>query len=180
MRDVMVDLETLGTLPGSVILSIGAVAFDEFETGANPHHAFYTAIKRDSCEQLGLTVDAGTLAWWEKQDEQARKVLTDPNAVDLKMALLFFNQWLDNYDDDVRIWGNGADFDNPLLACAWRAAGLKPKYKFWNERCYRTVKNQYPDIALTRSGTYHNALDDARSQAEHLVQICQRRGWKLV
>jgi inhibitor of KinA sporulation pathway (predicted exonuclease) len=50
---------------------------------------------------------------------------------------------------------------------------IKPYYKFWNERCYRTVKNQYPDVKLTRTGTYHNALDDARTQAEHLVQICQ-------
>jgi hypothetical protein len=44
----------------------------------------------------------------------------------------------------VRIWGNGANFDNPLLACAFEAAGVRPCYKFFNERCYRTVKNQYP------------------------------------
>jgi inhibitor of KinA sporulation pathway (predicted exonuclease) len=71
----------------------------------------------------------------------------------------------------VSIWGNGANFDNPLLACAYEAVDVKPYYKFWNERCYRTVKNQYPDIKLERTGTYHNALDDARSQAE---QICQK------
>lgn len=180
MQDIMVDLETLGTLPGSVILSIGAVAFDEFAVGDQPEHSFYNAIKRSSCEELGLTVDPGTLAWWEKQDAQARRVLNDPNAVDLKMALTFFNQWLSNFSGNIRVWGNGANFDNPLLACAWRAAGLEPNYKFWNERCYRTVKNQHPDVKLERQGTYHNALDDARSQAEHLVRICQTRGWRLI
>ena len=30
MKDIMLDLETLGTGPGCAIVSIGAVAFDEF------------------------------------------------------------------------------------------------------------------------------------------------------
>jgi hypothetical protein len=43
--DVMLDLETLGTVPGCVILSIGAVAFDSmtvratFEVLIDPDHA---------------------------------------------------------------------------------------------------------------------------------------------
>jgi hypothetical protein len=179
MQDVMVDLETLGTLPGSVILSIGAVAFDEFGVA---EEGFYRAIRRDSCEAAGLQVSAETQAWWDKQSLEARAVLVDRSAVSLEDALRRFNEWIAHVSDspDVRVWGNGANFDNPLLACAYDAVNVKPLYKFWNERCYRTVKNQYPDIKLIREGTYHNALDDARCQAEHLVRICQMRGWSLV
>lgn len=35
MRDIMIDIETLGTKPGSVIASIGAVAFDVLIAGKN-------------------------------------------------------------------------------------------------------------------------------------------------
>jgi inhibitor of KinA sporulation pathway (predicted exonuclease) len=177
MQDVMVDLETLGTLPGSIILSIGAVAFDEFSI---EEREFYRPIRRDTCENFGLTADPRTEKWWEDQNEEARKVLSDPNGVSIYNALDDFNAWLrSQFDDTVRIWGNGANFDNPLLAVAYDRVMIKPFYKFWNERCYRTVKNQFPDVKLERTGTYHNALDDARCQAEHLVRICQTRGWRL-
>jgi hypothetical protein len=179
INDIMVDLETLGTLPGSVIISIGAVGFNEMEVVEGLHTEFYNAVQRLDCERLGLKTSASTLAWWEKQTDEARRVLTDPSAVPLAAALTDFNEWLSYFGDDVRIWGNGANFDNPLLACAYEAAGIRPRYKFWNERCYRTVKNQFPDIKLERSGTYHNALDDARCQAKHLVEICQKRDWRL-
>lgn len=175
-NDVMVDLETLGTIPGSVIISIGAVPFNEMEVA---EEGFYRAIKRESCEVIGLRVSAETLAWWDRQAPEARKVLIDPEAVQIEEALLAFNEWIGELPSSVRLWGNGANFDNPLLACAFHATGYEPNYRFFNERCYRTVKNQFPDIALERTGTYHNALDDARCQAEHLVQICQKRDWRL-
>jgi hypothetical protein len=81
---------------------------------------------------------------------------------------------------DVRVWGNGADFDNPILAVAYRRTIFSGQpWKPYNGRCYRTVKNQFQDVKLVRTGTHHNALDDARSQATHLVEICRTRGWRL-
>jgi hypothetical protein len=176
MEDVMVDLETLGTVPGSVILSIGAIAFDEMEVA---EEGFYRVINSKSCEEHGLKVNNDTLIWWSNQSDEARKVLTDPDAVFLNHALHDFNLWLAQFPDSVRVWGNGANFDNPLLACAFDIINITPNYRFWNERCYRTVKSQFPDVVLERTGTHHNALDDARTQAEHLVQICQKRDWRL-
>lgn len=184
MQDIMVDLETLGTLPGSVILSIGAVAFDELGVSDD---GFYQVISTISCESCGLTKDEATEKWWNDQGEEARKVLhlaADPaTSLTLASALHGFNDWMGEATSELqkppRLWGNGANFDNPLLACAYWAAGVQPFYQFWNERCYRTVKNQYPSVKMARTGTHHNALDDARSQAEHLVRICKAFGWKL-
>lgn len=181
MQDIMVDLETRGTLPGSVILSIGAVAFDEFGV---LDRGFYKVISTLSSESCGLTRDDATEKWWEDQGEEARKVLhlsDDPTtSLTLASALGLFNEFIGEMcGPGVRVWGNGANFDNPLLACAYRAAGVEPIYRFWDERCYRTVKNQYPHIKLIRGGTHHNALDDARSQAEHLVRIVKAMGWRL-
>lgn len=182
MQDVMVDLETLGTVPGCSILSIGAVAFDEFDV--LEEDGFYTAVSSKSCQEAGLHEDEETKKWWSNQSEAARKVLDDAGRVgtpSLITALTALGHFIDKFNN-ARVWGNGADFDNPIIAVAARAVGLQPKklWKPYNGRCYRTVKNQYPDIRMVRSvGTYHNALDDSINQARHLQQICSQRGWKL-
>lgn len=171
MQDVMIDLETLGTVPGCSILSIGAVAFNtctgEIDDG------LYTIVSRESCKKLGLHEDDGTIKWWEGQGEKARDVLiasASQMAAPLPMALEELNAYLRQYSC-VRVWGNGADFDNPILACAYRVAGVKPGWAAYNGRCYRTVKNMAKHVKLVRSGTHHNALDDAISQAKHLMDI---------
>jgi len=96
MKDVMVDLETLGRRAGCSILSIGAVAFDA-ETG-NMGPEFYMVIKMASCEKHGLHTDQDTVAWWEKQSPEAQKVLKQARAArgnkDLGKALAQFNTYL--------------------------------------------------------------------------------------
>lgn len=182
MRDIMLDLETLGTVPGCAIASFGAVAFDEFGVAVE---GFYRAVTIPQWDTPGLTAeglhkDQDTIDWWKRQNDEARKVFTDPDAASLMSALEQLGAFIGRYGSP-RVWGNGADFDNPIVACAARAVGIDPKtlWQGFNGRCYRTVKNQHKDVKLVRGGTYHNALDDARSQADHLVRICQTRGWRL-
>lgn len=179
--DVMIDLETLGTVPGCAIVSIGAVAFNEFEVQPT---GFYQAVSIPEWSVAGLTPeglhkDESTIGWWQKQSSEARRVFEEGHfSTRVVLSLLA------DYISDIgspRVWGNGADFDNPIVAAAAHKVGLNPKsiWKGYNGRCYRTVKSQFQDIKLVRTGTHHNALDDAISQAQHMVRICQNRGWRL-
>lgn len=166
--NVMLDLETTGVKPGSKVLSIGAVTFSPQGLGAE----FYVAITRASQDQYGLKEDAATMVWWSRQSEDAKKVLTDPAAVPLAVALNSFTAWLDNNAAPSgfrEVWGNGAAFDNVLLPAAYNAVGLQAPWQFWNDRCYRTIKALSPIVAEKLVGTAHNALDDARWQARHCV-----------
>lgn len=177
MLDVMVDLETLGNIPGSTILSIGAVFFDaeSQKLGAE----FYAVLDRASCAKAGLIEVPATLQWWAKQSTQARTVLKDAEmrgAYKLGMGLQMFGHWmLKNaapQADKVRVWGNGADFDNAMLACAYAAVGREPPWAFYNSRCFRSLKNLLPDVpSPERQGTHHNALDDAKHQARHAQKL---------
>lgn len=179
MDNVMVDLETVGTKAGCGILSIGAVSFAPY---APPPHdtgeRFYTVVDLASCEELGLNTEQGTLDWWEKQSAEARKVLElargSADALALAEALERFNDYLSQFGPDVKVWGNGSDFDNAILAVCYDVAGVKPAWKFWNNRCYRTLKSFLPDLKLERTGTHHDALDDAVSQAYHANQLLRR------
>lgn len=80
-----------------------------------------------------------------------------------------FSDWAPK---DMRPYGNGASFDLSILKAAYDAVGLKAPWKFWDERCYRTIKNDYSQIEPDeRAGTHHNALDDAKFQALHAIKI---------
>lgn len=190
MSDVMVDLETLGTRPGSIILSIGSVAFDRAKDPLD-WPEFYSVISIASSRKFGLTSDESTSAWWSRQSLEARRVLDeadDPSAPTLPDVLKNFGKFLMRQGDirACRLWGNGSDFDNVLLVSAFQAAMLgKPPWNYYNHRCYRTLKNLFPQYALSESarnavqveqhsGVHHNALDDARFQALSAVRILQK------
>lgn len=183
MKDVMVDLETLDSTPTSLILSIGAVEFEP-NTGALGKE-FYEVLSIESCAEHGLTVSTATKQWWSRQSPEARTVLDaagNPGAWSLAMALGMFAGWISSCAPlgSVRVWGNGADFDNAILANAYRAIGQPLPWKFYNNRCFRTLKNM-PGVRAAiaepvRQGTFHNALDDAKHQARWAAHILQRLG----
>lgn len=177
--NVMVDLETRGFTPGCALLSIGAVGFDHHR-GQLWDDGFYVAVKSNEKamdmerSQCGLFEQQSTMDWWADQSEEARKVFTDPKAVELPEALEMLNDYLRSLSGEPIVWGNGADFDNAILAAAYHAAEVKPGWKPYNGRCYRTLKNLFPNVRMPkRQGTHHNALDDARSQAMHAMELLQ-------
>lgn len=169
---IMVDLETMGTAPGSAIVSLGAVVFDP-RTGQLGNE-FYRVISLASCQRAGLTFDPDTVMWWLQQSDQARAALMADNE-DLPVALGCFRQWWQNQEGRF-IWGHGANFDEPLLAAAFRAVHAPAPWDYWNARCTRTIyelAGVKPDRA---QGTHHNALDDAKAQARAVCDAYVKLG----
>lgn len=181
MNDVMTDLETLGQRAGCVILSIGAVAFDHKTEKLGPE--FYQVVRVSSCEEAGLHINPETVAWWESQNPEAQKVLKQARAgrgnKSLTDSLELFNKYLHQFGPkSVKVWGNGSDFDNAILTNCYAAVGMKGGWEFWNNRCFRTLKGLAPSIKIERTGTYHNALDDAKTQALHAIKVLKHLGGK--
>ena len=170
MQDVMLDLETMGNGPQAAIIAIGAVEFDI--PAQQVGERFYTVIDLESAVACGGVMDASTVLWWLKQSDAARAAF-DRGGDHIAVALQQFAGWMENRAkrDDVRVWGNGAAFDNVILASAYRRNGTAQPWQFWNDRCYRTVKAQHPAVKMQRNGTHHNAVDDAESQARHLIAM---------
>lgn len=165
--DIMLDLETMGNGSRAAIIAIGAVAFDH--TGVKD--SFYAQVNLESSMRVGMECDASTVMWWMQQSEQAREAFKDNDkAVALCQALVAFSEFCQR-NNVTGMWGNGAAFDNAILSSAYRLCRMPQPWKFWNDKCYRTIKSFYPGVQLVRKGTHHNALDDARSQAEHLVSM---------
>lgn len=171
MKDVMIDIETLGTTPGSVILSIGAVRFN-MNTGelGDEMHA---KIDINSSMDCGLNINPNTLKWWMNQDKEARdKVISGDYP--LNVALGKLSIFLKEGDF---LWGNSARFDLGLLEYAYNSVELDKPWDFRNERDVRTLVAFKPEIKanLQFDGTKHDALDDCK----HQIRYCHET-WKTL
>jgi exodeoxyribonuclease VIII len=169
MRDVMLDLETMGNGPDSAITAIGAVCFDP--VGGTVGAGFYRVVDLASSVASGGVMDPATVLWWMQQSDAARAEFARPGCA-LAPTLVNFRSWLlSQAGKDVLVWGNGAAFDNVVLAGAYRRAGLPVPWSYKNDRCYRTVAALAPQVARPEVGERHNAADDAEAQARHLIEV---------
>jgi len=181
--NVMLDLETLGTAPGCVIVSIGAVFFNPEAGTVNDMNTFYRSLDIDSCLRTGLTVDGGTLKWWMAQSDQVRGEVKSTEGPGLSEVLHDFYAWVLGHHSSptvkqVLMWGKGPAFDCAILRAAYEKANCS-RWLPWEpdrgNRCHRTLVKMFPEIPEPDRGgnTAHNALGDAIHQARHNVAIHQ-------
>jgi hypothetical protein len=173
-KQVMLDLETLDTTPGGVILSVGACAFD-VESGVDTEDTFYMVVDRQSSEDAGLRVNRATLLWWEKQSPEARKVLDEAQHRGYPLAYVLgcYAGWMQSHDNPP-VWTNGPGFDEAFLAVAAKRVGVPAPVHFRKSRCFRTLRALFGDDVvepMMTEGVHHNALSDAIYQAQYAVSI---------
>lgn len=168
---IMLDLETIATSSNACIVSIGAVLFDVNEVTDE----FYVNLSAIQGQQLGFDVDVATMFWWMDQSEEAQNGWRKGDVYKVEQGLHAFSRWVANIKEETGqspcMWGNGSDFDCVVLGNAYSQTRIGRPWSYSKNRCYRTMKNLCPTVKLDRVGTHHNALDDARSQAEHLIEI---------
>lgn len=164
LKHFMVDLETLGLTPDSVVLSIGATEFGWADTN-NTERRFYAELDID--EQSTRKINHETWAWWQRQPNMPSGHLS------AKSAIRLFHEYLvsSSLNQAIVLWSRGTDFDTPLLYSLYADAGIDPPWKYFNVRDLRTLDKLIPGFAPTRMTTKHNAIDDAVYQAQHAAAI---------
>ncbi len=165
MKDVMIDLETLGTKPGSVIRSIGAVFFEPLTGKLGPE--FYANISFASCKRAGLSMDVDTVLWWTEQEQAARDALL-ANPISLDVVGAGFNFWWQQHGGQ-NVWARGTHFDCVLWEEAMRAANVHVPWQYnnvYDTRTVDTLRDHLGGVAtlIEREGVAHNALDDCKHQ----------------
>lgn len=172
VKHAMIDLETVSTQSDSGILSIGIVLFDI----DGIHDTYHETVDLESCLNRDMHISLSTLRWWMDQDKLARDVAFSGHR-DIKEVLEEMRSWFIartirwNLIKDY-VWSNGAAFDIPILENAMRICRVPVPWVFDRVLCYRTLKTLYPQVPKpTFTGEKHNALDDAKFQAEHTIDI---------
>lgn len=173
--DVMLDLETFGKRAGCAVVSIGACTFlrdrQQTHNDQSTFHAFLSLPEQLSAG-VGMEMDAETVLWWMEQSAEAQKAITQGQkcAQHPSRVLLDFAQWYQGVGG-IAIWGNGSDFDLPILGALYAAYGMPVPWKYNAGRCCRTIM----DLTSKKMGAFgsvntlaHDALSDAIYQASEI------------
>jgi len=178
--DVMLDLETLGTSPGSIVLSIGAAS--TVRDSLDEQLVFSKKISVISSMRAGLTSDDETLRWWKSQPDNVWAAAVE-GGEELESVLASFGTWLVELrsfkterqaaGNRLRLWGDANSFDIVLLECAYKAAGVPVPWTYREEFDYRTLRSLFQSEKPPKK-VIHDALSDARAQLEHLQQIIEK------
>jgi hypothetical protein len=85
-----------------------------------------------------------TIKWWMAQSSEARAELVADFALPTSLALMQLNQFIAANQFPagrkyLRVWGNGAAFDNVILRAAYARAGAEVPWDWWHDLDVRTV-----------------------------------------
>ena len=153
-KHVMIDTETLGRAPGSVVRSVAAVEFDP-QTGETGRQKVWKIDLTDSI-RYGFKVEASTLKWWMMQSDEARREFVEGAETPLEDFLEDFMQFIAATDEgnDFTLWCLQLDFD---------VAMLRSMYSWYNLNVYRCDEEVLPwDFRKVRDvRPYMDALDSA-------------------
>lgn len=171
MSDLMIDLETLGTSPNAVILTIGAQGFDPFSSKLTDV-TFYKRVTVES--QPNRKIDDGTVEWWSKQSAAAQEEALGEgdDRVSLKEALQDLSKVAFGHK---RIWANGVCFDISMLENAFAECEVSCPWKFWEVCDARTVY-MIGKAGRAGSSNTHNALEDCVNQIDMLQKVIKKYG----
>lgn len=134
-KHVMIDTETLGRTPGSVVRSVAAVEFDP-QTGETGRQKVWKIDLADSI-RYGFKVEASTLKWWMMQSDEARREFVEGAETPLEDFLEDFMQFIAATDEgnDFTLWCLQLDFD---------VAMLRSMYSWYNLNVYRCDEEVLP------------------------------------
>lgn len=182
-KDIMVDIETLGTGENATVFQISAMSFD-IQTGGK-----YGSINLiGDIETYGsLDVDGSTLKWWLNTDKELLTELLNKGTYEEYDLFAALHKWLVAQSStgdmkDVYLWGNGILFDNAKLQTNLNSCnGLKYPIYYKNDRDVRTIL----ELASMKSGLTeeeikvsvtdenerkHDAFDDITYQIRLVVK----------
>ncbi|MGY5394537.1 3'-5' exonuclease [Acinetobacter sp. NigerLNRRAM0016] len=164
---LMVDCETLDIGERPVLLSIGAVVHDHEQI----YSKFHVGIDAETAKAHDFTVSQSTLAWWDRQSEDARAAAFS-GTYHIEMALkALVNFYKEN--ECQEIWSKGSLADIRWINNALDHFDIAKPWKYSREFCFRTLLKTVPEFEMPFEGTEHNALDDAIHQAKQFIYIRQ-------
>lgn len=160
----MIDLETLGTKPNCVILTLGAIKFNTL-TADEPNNGIYQKFDIDQQDKLGRSQDESTIEWWGKQAKNIQdEAFGEDGRISLEQCTKELNKFLVGVDV---VWAQGPVFDIVILENLYQQLGLPLPWNFWQIRDSRTLFSLLPeDPRKAIRQEAHNALADCYFQAK--------------
>jgi len=169
MKQMMIDIETLGTSPSACVISVGVVAFSE---QAIIDSAGWAIRSQDWHGDM----DGSTIQWWMKQNEAAREYSFNGENKDIVVAMELA-EFIRRHEVS-ECWANDPDFDIVIMKSWWSRVSSRNHLntgpfpiKYNGGRSFRTIKGEADRLGIAYSHMYgsntvaHHPVDDAANQA---------------
>lgn len=195
--DFVLDWETLGTDPDSVVLSLAFIPFPRNKILAFEEHlanAYYWKFDVVHQVELGRIINDDTLEWWGKQDPEVMKSQLEPSdedvTLDVMLKELYDARKKHGINNKSLGYCRGPSFDYPLMADIIRMVKHmldKQQYPinaaffpcaFWNQM---DVRSYIRGITMDKTATmvplpkgslngfrHHNPIDDCARAIMHV------------
>lgn len=165
MKDLMIDIETMGTGNNAVMIQLAGVFFnkDTGETGDE----FCMGIDVKSCLDWGFVTTQETIDWWANQDQNILRHIQE-TAYPVDHVIEWFYDFYKNTKGDIKIWSH-ATFDFVIVQNYLAKIGKHMVHK--NARDIRTLVD-LSGIDLKKYDwkmKTHDALDDCKFQIKYCV-----------
>lgn len=163
-KALMIDTETLGLRPDSVVLQVAAAVMD-LETG-EVLDSFDAQLSDD--EQRERYIDVGTVRWWMQQDRAVADSVFKPRT---PLPLAALRSRLAMLGSGAEVWANPSTFDIPLLENLLLGVPGPKLWAYNKVRCLKTAASILdPDGTLKppANDAAHNAAADVRWQLQYL------------
>jgi hypothetical protein len=183
MKEMMVDIETLGTAVNAPIVQIGAVYFS-METGELGEEYLVNLDLEDAIKH-GAQPDGSTIYWWLGQSKAAREGLSKEETPFMyeDQGLQDFNQFWSRAN---RVWSH-ATFDFVMLMNSMRRRDIQPTVNNRKARDIRTLtgladmtRTEVETQNVERKGTQHNGLADAIYQVAYCHECYKKLKGRII
>lgn len=170
MRDIMIDVETMGTGPNAALVQIGAVHFDA-ATGKTGDVFLCDVSLADSVHNYGGKITAATVQWWAEQGGFTPVHTPVTVAVALSALTEFFDRCHDKDTDSLNVWAKGPHFDIAILEHHYLVDNVSTPWKYSRVRDTRTVHALAVDCGFRYlpPAPTHRADQDCMVQIQRLV-----------
>jgi hypothetical protein len=170
---VVLDIETLDTGPNAAIIALAALVMT-VEYGIF-NDDFYEIVDLDSSIKSGGTIGADTLKWWlTVPSESAKAEVIKKQSEPLVEVLARFTKYMTR-GKNVKVWGNGANFDNVIIRSSYDRLGMVCPWSSKQDMCFRTLKGFFPELIVKPPvDKQHIAIEDTRAQAISLLSMLRK------
>jgi hypothetical protein len=164
----MIDIESLGTRPGSVVTQIGWATFGRGEIPVAGSFRFSV----DEQLAAGAVMDIDTLRWWSKQAGFADQLAA--------YRLPSMEESLRHVAGELKgaqyYWANSPNFDMVLLEDTFRRFDVQVPWKYSQLRDMRTALmmrgySRAGDVMPPDRNRQHDAEYDALYQAQVMTRV---------
>ena len=169
-KDLMIDLETMGSPPFAPILEIAAVGFNK-ENPSDIGPIFYRSFNLKDVVDRGYKMCPDTHEWWMEQ-ERYKKVVAGSH--DFVLSLKELDAFMNPFE---RVWTKSPVFDCALLRYAYKKEEIDDRWGFKKRRSFRDVRtaadrNKHWEISSVGLDKW-NYQNNHHPIADCLLQISQ-------